>query len=46
LFWLEVLEELNIIEKDKLKPLLSEANELTAIFVTTLKNTITRINNK
>ena len=46
LFWLEVLEELNIIEKDKLKPLLSEANELTAIFVTTLKNTKIRINNK
>ncbi|WP_339836694.1 four helix bundle protein [uncultured Flavobacterium sp.] len=46
LFWLEVLEELNIIENDKLKPLLKEANELTAIFVTTLKNTKTRINNK
>lgn len=46
LFWLEVLEELNVIEKDKLKPLLSEANELTAIFVTTLKNTKTRINKK
>lgn len=46
LFWLEVLEELNIIESDKLKPLLSEANELTAIFVTTLKNTKTRINKK
>lgn len=46
LFWLEVLEDLNITEKDKLKPLLSEANELTAIFVTTLKNTKTRINKK
>jgi four helix bundle protein len=46
LFWLEVLEELNIIESDKLKPLLIEANELTAIFVTTLKNTKTRINKK
>ena len=46
LFWLEVLQELNVIDTNELKELLTEANELTAIFVTTLKNTKNRINNK
>lgn len=46
LFWLEVLQELKIIENQDLKALLDEANELTAIFVTTLKNTKNRINKK
>lgn len=45
LFWLEVLQELKVVEDDDLKELLLEANELTAIFVTTLKNTKSRINN-
>lgn len=46
LFWLEILQDLNVVENQDLKELLNEANELTAIFVTTLKNTKTRINNK
>ena len=46
LFWLEVLQELNVVDANELKELLTEANELTAIFVTTLKNTKSRINNK
>lgn len=46
LFWLEVLQDLNVVDNNTLKELLNEANELTAIFVTTLKNTKTRINTK
>ncbi|WP_430399116.1 four helix bundle protein [Flavobacterium sp.] len=46
LFWLEVLQDLNFVDNNTLKELLNEANELTAIFVTTLKNTKTRINTK
>ncbi|CAM3857738.1 four helix bundle protein [Flavobacterium cucumis] len=45
-FWLEVLQELNVVDQKVLNELLNEANELTAIFVTTLKNTKSRINNK
>lgn len=45
LFWLEVLQELKVVDDNDLKELLNEANELTAIFVTTLKNTKSRINN-
>ena len=32
LFWLELISESNMIEKNYLEPLLIEANELTAIF--------------
>jgi len=46
LFWLEVLQDLNVVDNKELKELLNEANELTAIFVTTLKNTKNRINNQ
>ena len=45
-FWLEVLQELNVVDNIVLNELLNEANELTAFFVTTLKNTKSRINNK
>ena len=45
-FWLEVLQELNVVDNKVLNELLNEANELTEIFVTTLKNTKSRINNK
>jgi len=31
-YWLEIIEELNWIKKDKMKPILSEANELLALF--------------
>ncbi len=46
LFWLEVVAEMNWKNNDELKILLKEANELTAIFVTIIKNTKNRINNK
>jgi four helix bundle protein len=46
LFWLEVISEMNWKDNDELKLLLKEANELTAIFVTIIKNTKNRINNK
>ena len=34
LYWLELLEEADIMPKARLEPLLGEGNELTAIFVT------------
>ena len=46
LFWLEVLQELNVLNNNELQEYIIEANELTAIFVTTLKNTKKRINSK
>ncbi len=46
LFWLEVVAEMNWKNNDEIKILLKEANELTAIFVTIIKNTKNRINNK
>ena len=36
-FWLEIIVEKNWIQNEKLKLSLKEANELTAIFVSTLK---------
>ena len=33
LYWLEMLEESEVISKTRLEPLLKEGNELTAIFV-------------
>ena len=44
LLWLEVIQEMNWKNNDDLKILLKEANELTAIFVTIIKNTKNRIN--
>jgi four helix bundle protein len=37
IFWLEMIFEAGIFPKDKINPLLAEANELTAIFVTSHK---------
>jgi four helix bundle protein len=37
-YWLELLIEANIFPEEKLKPLLKEANELTAILITVVKN--------
>ena len=37
-YWLELLIDGNIISKSKLSGLLQESNELTAIFVTIIKN--------
>ena len=36
-FWLEVLLESGIVSREKLVPLVNEANELTAIFVSCLR---------
>lgn len=44
LFWLEIIIEGGIIEERLIKPLLQEANELTAIFVSTIKTK--KINHK
>jgi four helix bundle protein len=46
LFWLEIIEEMNWKNNDEFQRLLKEANELTAIFVTIIKNTKNRINIK
>jgi four helix bundle protein len=32
LFWLEIIEEANLLKKEKLKEIINEADELTAIF--------------
>lgn len=37
-YWLELLIEANIFPEEKLKPLLVEASELTAILITVVKN--------
>ena len=38
-YWLELVIQGDILASDKVIPLLEEANELTAIFAATLKNT-------
>lgn len=43
-FWLELIFEKNWLNKDIIIPILKESNELTAIFVSTLKTINTRIN--
>jgi four helix bundle protein len=37
LFWLELIEEINIFPPEKIKDLKKEANELLAIFVSSIK---------
>ena len=44
LFWLEIIKEKMWIAKEELETLLKEANELTAIFVSSLKTVNKRIN--
>lgn len=44
LFWLEIIKEKMRIAKEELEALLKEANELTAIFVSSLKTVNKRIN--
>lgn len=36
-YWLELIIESNLLDKKRVEPLLTEANELTAIFVSSLK---------
>lgn len=45
LFWLEIIEERNLLKNDKIKKAILEANELVSIFVTIIKNTRKRIEN-
>lgn len=44
LYWLELIQETNIVSSEKTKPLIDEANELVAIFTTSI-NTL-RTNRK
>ena len=37
LYWLEILSETQIVKADLLEPLMEEASELVAIFVTSIK---------
>ncbi len=46
IFWLELIIESKIMDEKRVKKLLLEANELTAIFVATLKTTKINLNNK
>jgi four helix bundle protein len=43
-YWLELLAENNIVPEERLKPLLIEAHELTAIFTAAHETTIDRRN--
>jgi four helix bundle protein len=44
LFWLEIIKEKNWSDKSELETILKEGNELTAIFVSSLKTVNNRIN--
>ena len=46
LFWLEIIKEKMWITKSELETIWKEGNELTAIFVSSLKTVNNRINNK
>ncbi len=39
IYWMELIEAANLIPPAKLKPLITEANELVAIFVTAIRST-------
>ncbi len=45
-YWLELLVESGIVSPEKLEPLLQEARELTAIFVTSLNTAKSNRNSK
>src|SRR5210317_36245 len=46
MYWFDLLIEGNILPKNKLSGLLQESKELTAIFVTIIKNTKTNVKKK
>jgi four helix bundle protein len=46
LFWLEIIKEKDWNDKSELEMILKEGNELTAIFVSSLKTVNSRLNNK
>lgn len=43
LYWLEIIQEMNWLPIETLSPLIAEANELTAIFVSSLKTVKERL---
>jgi len=43
-FWLEIIIDAGLLEKNQVEPLLNEADELTAIMVSSRKSTRKRIN--
>ncbi|MDP2174746.1 MAG: four helix bundle protein [Bacteroidota bacterium] len=43
LYWLEIIQEMNWLPSESLSPLIAEANELTAIFVSSLKTVKERL---
>ena len=43
LYWLEIIQEMNWLPSESLSPLIVEANELTAIFVSSLKTVKERL---
>jgi four helix bundle protein len=43
LYWLEIIQEMNWLPSETLSPLIAEANELTAIFVSSLKTVKERL---
>ena len=45
-YWFQLLIEGDVLSENKLSGLLQEANELTAIFVTIIKNTKTNVKKK
>jgi len=46
MYWFDLLIKGNILPKNKLSGLLQESKELTAIFVTIIKNTKTKVKKK
>jgi four helix bundle protein len=45
-YWLELLQEAGIVPAEKLKDLMKEADELTAIFTASIKTAKTHLNQK
>jgi four helix bundle protein len=45
LFWMEIIQEKKLIEENRLSPLMKEANEITAMTVSSLKTINKRIKN-
>jgi four helix bundle protein len=46
LYWLEIIQDMNWLKEELLLPLITEANELTAMFVSSLKKVKDRIGKK
>jgi four helix bundle protein len=46
LYWMEMLQEAGIVQADKLKEIMKEANELVAIFTASIKTARMNLNQK